>query len=234
MRFETICILSGAGDELPSSRTLEARGNGLRAPAISSGEAFGTIAKVATGHREQALFGRRMWLDGAVAEYMTNGESSFGERPADQQRAMAVERLALGTQKADAVARALIHDLRQAGRKFRLRGHRLVVGDTIAVEAHIARAAAERVTEEHVDDTCVGEPLRQRLAREPGTPSRKRDRTHIGDGAHARALEQSHETIGREIGVADGQEIAGGDHFRCALARLSAAPNRRRGRARRW
>src|SRR5437667_12221227 len=91
MRFETICILSGAGDELPSSRTLEARGNRLRAPAISISEAFGTIAKkVATGHREQALFGRRMWLDGAVAEYMTNGESSFGERPADQQRAMAV------------------------------------------------------------------------------------------------------------------------------------------------
>ena len=206
MRFETICILSGAGDELPSSRTLEARGNGLRAPPISISEAFGTIAKkVATGHREQALFGRRMWLDGAVAEYMTNGESSFGERPADQQTAMAVERLALGTQEADAVARALIHDLRQAGGKFRLRGHGLVVGDTIAVEAHIARAAAERVTEEHIDDACVGEPLRQRLAREPGAPSREWDRAHIGDGAHARTLEQSHETIGGQIGVADGQ-----------------------------
>jgi hypothetical protein len=45
MRFETICILGRAGDELPSSRTLETCGNRLRASPISMGEAFGAIAK---------------------------------------------------------------------------------------------------------------------------------------------------------------------------------------------
>src|SRR6266567_4110595 len=107
MRFETICILSGAGDELPSSRTLEARGNGLRAPPISIGEAFG----------KRRVLVRR-----------TPGRSA----DSDDSRAARVRHT-----EGRRGGAALIHDLGEAGRKFRLRGHGLVVGGTIAVEAHI-------------------------------------------------------------------------------------------------
>src|SRR5262249_50573675 len=56
----------------------------------------------------------------------------------------------------------------------------------------------------------AGESLRQRLAREPGAPARERHRAHVGDGGDAGVLQQGHEAIGRQVGVADGQEVAGG------------------------
>ena len=65
------------------------------------GEAIGTAAEkvgLAPGERDQALFRRCVRFDRAVGANVTKRQPAFAERPADQQTAMAVERLALGTQ----------------------------------------------------------------------------------------------------------------------------------------
>src|SRR5262249_46390315 len=112
------------------------------------GEMFATIRKqvcVAASEREQTVFRRCMRLDRTVDANMTKLQSAFGQRPADQQTAVAVKRLALGTQQTDAVVRGLIHDSREPGGEFRPRGHGLVVGDAVAIKLRIARASAERI-----------------------------------------------------------------------------------------
>ena len=133
---------------------------------------------------------------------------------------MAVERLALGAKQAHAMARHLIHHPRETGRKLHPPRHGLVVGDAVAIESRIARAAAEGVAERDIGDGLAGESLRQRLAREPGAPARERHRAHVGDGGDAGVLEQGYETVGRQVGVADGQEVAGGS--RHGIGRIPA------------
>ena len=120
---------------------------------------------------------------------------------------MAVERLALGTQETDALARARIHDAGEPGGKFRPRSHSLVVGNPVAIKLRIARAAAERVAQRDIGDALAGEPLCQCLAREPRAPARERDRAHVGNCGDAGARQQSHEALGWKVRVADGQEI---------------------------
>src|SRR5262245_8537245 len=141
---------------------------------------------------------------------MAERQSAFGQRPADQQAAMAVERLALGAKQAHAMARHFIRHPLEPGRKFRRGGHGHVVGDAVAIEPRIARAAAEGVANRDIGDGLAGESRCQRLAREPGAPARERHRAHVGDGGDAGVLEQRYEAVGRQVGVADGQEVAGG------------------------
>ena len=117
---------------------------------------------------------------------------------------------ALAAKQAHAMARHFIHHPFQTGRKLRPGGHGLVVGDAVAIESRIARAAAEGVPERDIRGRLASESLRQRLAREPGAPARERHRAHVGDGGDAGVLEQGHEAIGRQVGMADGQELAGG------------------------
>ena len=123
--------------------------DGARAAAIGVGQAGGGVAKqvgFAAGEFEQPSLGRRVQLDRAVGADMSGRQPARGERAADQQAAMAVERLALGAQQAHAMAPRFSDHAVEAGAKRRCRGHGLVVGDAVAVEAGIARAAAERVT----------------------------------------------------------------------------------------
>jgi hypothetical protein len=123
---------------------------------------------------------------------------------------MAVERLALGAKQAHAMAHHFIHHPFQTGRKLRPGSHGLVVGDAVAIESKIARAAAEGVPERDIRDRLASESLSQRLAREPRAPARERHRAHVGDGGDAGVLERGHEAVGRKVGMADGQEVAGG------------------------
>src|SRR5262245_30351366 len=87
------------------------------------GEVLRTIAEeVGAADREQALFRSCVRLDRAVGADMADGESALDERPSNQQAAVAIERFALGTKKADALALARIHHAPEAGRKFLSRG----------------------------------------------------------------------------------------------------------------
>ena len=89
------------------------------------GEALGAIAEkicLAACECEQSLFRRRMRFDRAVGPDMAKRQSTRGQRPADQQTAVAVKRLALGTQQTDAVVRALVQHSREPGGEFRPRG----------------------------------------------------------------------------------------------------------------
>src|SRR5262249_39311723 len=133
----------------------QTRSHRLRAAAIGLGETLGPIAEkidLAPTEREQALFRRGVRFDRAVGANVTKREPAFAERSADQQTAMAVERLALGTQETDALARARIHDAREPGGKFWPRGHGLVVGNPVTIKRRIARAAAERVAQRETGD----------------------------------------------------------------------------------
>src|SRR6516162_5681953 len=84
------------------ARTLIRAATGLGAPAVGMGEALGAIAEkicLADCECEQSLFRRRMRFDRAVGPDMAKRQSARGQRPADQQAAMAVERLALGAKQ---------------------------------------------------------------------------------------------------------------------------------------
>src|SRR2546429_4483808 len=144
---------SWEGDELPSGSSLQTRRHRVRAAAIGMGEALGTVAKkicVVAGQREQAVFRRRMRFDRAVGADVAKRQPAFGQRAADQQTSMAVERLALGTQETHAMARDLVHYSLEAGHEFRPRGHGLVVGDAVAIKLRIARPAAELLTQRKI------------------------------------------------------------------------------------
>ena len=85
-------------------------------------------------------------------------------RSADQQAAVAIERLALRAQEAHPMTPRLIDDAVEPGTKFGPPRHGRVVGEAVAVEFGIARAAAELIAERVIADAFGGEPRRQRLA----------------------------------------------------------------------
>ena len=90
------------------------------------GEALGAVAKqicLAAGEGKQALLRRRMGFDRAVGPDMAKRQSARGQRPADQQAAMAVERFALGAKQAHAMVRHFIHHALEPGRELLPGGH---------------------------------------------------------------------------------------------------------------
>ena len=78
---------------------------------------------------EKPLFGGRMGLDRAVAQNVADRTAAPRQRPADQQAAVAVERLALRAHQAQAMLRHLGDDAIETGVKLGGGGHRLIVGD---------------------------------------------------------------------------------------------------------
>jgi hypothetical protein len=125
-------------------------------------------------------------LDSAVVQDVPDREAPLYKRAAHQQAAMTVQRLALGAHQADALPCRDIHQFAKAGLEFRLRGHRLVIGNSIAVEVRLTRPAAERGAERQVAHTILTEPGLQPLGGEPGKMPRDRRRAHVGDGIDAR------------------------------------------------
>jgi hypothetical protein len=71
------------------------------------------------------------------------------------------------------MVRHFIHHALEPGRELLPGGYGLVVGDTVAIEARIARAAAQRIPERDIGDGLARESLRQRLCpRTRGTSAR--------------------------------------------------------------
>jgi hypothetical protein len=59
----------------------------------------------------------------------------------------------------------------QAGDEFGLDRHRFVVDHAVAIEAAVARAAAEGVTHHRIANVCARELLGERLGRKPRKPA---------------------------------------------------------------
>ena len=191
---------------------LSSRGHPTGALLVGIGKTSGGIAKkigFAAGKLEQPLLRHRVGLDGAVGTDVAGRHSALGQGAADQQTAVAIERLALRAQEAHPMTPRLIDDAVEPGTKFGPPRHGLVVGDAVAVELGIARAAAEFIAELEIGEAFGRESCRQRLAREPWAPARERHRAHIDDRAHLGISEQRDEAIGGQVGMTDGHEIAG-------------------------
>jgi hypothetical protein len=60
---------------------------------------------------------------------------------------MAIEGFVFGAHQADAVLRRDLEKPIQAGAKFRLLRHLLIVGDAVTIKGGIARTPAERIAE---------------------------------------------------------------------------------------
>ena len=69
---------------------------------------------------------RGVRLDRAVGADVPGRQSALGQRPPDQEAAMAVERLALGAKQANAMLPHRLHHAVETGAKFRPCGHRVV------------------------------------------------------------------------------------------------------------
>ncbi len=134
--------------------------------------------------RQQPFFGRRVRFDDAVLEDMADGKTAPGEAARHQQTAMTIKRFAFRAHQANTGMRCGVDQAIEAGAKFGLRRHRLVVGGAIAIEAFAAGAAAERITAQQVGDAFLRKPRLEVLAREPGTETRRRHGAHVGYGIH--------------------------------------------------
>jgi hypothetical protein len=130
------------------------------------------------------LLGLGVRLDRAVMEDVADGQSALGEASRHQQTAMTVERLALGAQDADLRSRHGVEQAAEAGSVFRPRGHRFIVGDAIAIEAVVARPAAQRVARRGIADIRSRQRGRELLLREPRIESRMGHAAHIGNEGH--------------------------------------------------
>src|SRR5262249_33445780 len=144
-------------------------------------------------------------LDCSVDQQVTDGKAARLERPRHQQAAVAIERLALGTQETQAIAARALRDAGGGGGGGVPARHRCVIGDAVlAVETWIARAAAERVAERYVGDAFVCEPRREARLVEPGIAPRCGRRAHVGDRGYFGAAHEFDEALDRVVGMPDG------------------------------
>src|SRR5262249_12077000 len=121
---------------------------------------------------DQAALGSRVRLDRTIGQNVANRCATLGERAGDQETAMTIERLALGTHQAKAMAGRLGKDAIDPGFEARRLRHGLVVGNSIAVERRIAWPPAKRFAEEQIAYILASEQRRQVFLREPGAESR--------------------------------------------------------------
>ena len=90
------------GYDITSGSYLSSRGHPARALPVGIGKTRGGIAKqvgFAAGKLEQPLLRHRVGLDGAVGTNVAGRHSALGQSAADQQTAVAIERLALRAQE---------------------------------------------------------------------------------------------------------------------------------------
>jgi hypothetical protein len=88
-----------------------------------------------------------MRLNGSVVQNVADGESALRHRARYQKTAMAIEGFAFRAHQADAVLPRDLEKPIQAGAKFRLLRHLLIVGDAVTIKGGIARTPAERIAE---------------------------------------------------------------------------------------
>src|ERR1700683_2296954 len=130
---------------------------------------------------------------------MADGASAVGERARYQQTAMTIERLPFGTHQANAVPLRDCQQSVQADSKLWLPRHLLIVGNAVAIESGVARTAAQRFAERHVEYAFALQRARQILPGEPGKASRRRCRAHIRNSIHASAAQHADEALNWNI-----------------------------------
>src|SRR5262249_35666150 len=113
----------------------------------------------------------RVRLDAAVGADVAGGKAALGQGPRHQQAAVAVEWLALGAKKAQAMTPDFLNHAVEPGTKWRARTHSPVIDNPVAVERPLARSPAKRISEPEIGDAFGGEPLGQWLTREPRAPA---------------------------------------------------------------
>ena len=142
--------------------------------------------------RQKPLFGRRMRLDCAVEQNMTDSQFAFRQRPRHQKTAVAVERIALRAHQADAASRWSVRDsaphrrpvvrdppgIRPAAPSPHSRQSRRNKARGFAD----GRPAWRRMADRSCPPASTG---RREFAGEPGTKTRHRRRAHVGNRAHA-------------------------------------------------
>ena len=68
-------------------------------------------------------------------------------------------------------------------------GHRLIVGDPIAIERRVGRASAQRVANHDIGDPFALQSLCQRAAGKPRKSPRERHRPDVGNRRHTMRLQ---------------------------------------------
>ena len=125
---------------------------------VGIGKTSGGIAKkigFAAGKLEQPLLRHRVGLDGAIGTDVARRHAALSQGAAHQQTAVAIERFALRAQEAHPMTPRLINDAVETGTKFGPPRHGLVVGNAVAVELGIARAAAEFIAELEIGEASA-------------------------------------------------------------------------------
>ena len=130
----------------------------------------------------------------------------LGQSAADQQAAVAVERVGLRAHRRHSVPLRRFDQLRQPGAKFGRRRHLLVIRPALRIELRPLGASAERLAEKDIVDASPRERRRQGGLVEMRREARHRRRPHIGDRRHLRRLEQRQEPLERMPRMTDRQD----------------------------
>src|SRR6185436_5131706 len=156
---------------------------------------------------KELVLDRRVAHAFATVQEMAHARAAFLERAADQQAAVAGERIALGAHQRNPIGLRPLDDALEAlGERRRLR-HLLVVRDAVRIELAFRRPAAELPAEEHVGDPGTAEVVAQRIAVELRRMARIWRAAHVGDGRDAGAAQQRDEALGRMAGMSDGEDL---------------------------
>ena len=132
---------------------------------------------------------------------------ALGKCASDQQAAVTIKRLALGAHQAHSAPQRVALQSAEARAEIVLLRHRLVIGDAVPIKTLILRPTAKRLAIRQIRHPFSDEPRLQIFARKPREKPRKGRRTDIRNGVRAGIAQQRDETVGRDIGVTDAEQI---------------------------
>ena len=148
-----------------------------------------------------------MRLDRAIVQNMADVEPALGECASNQQAAVTIERLALGAHQAHSAPQRVALQSGEARAEIVLPRHRLVIGDAVAIETLILRPTAKRLAIRQIRHPFSNEPRLQIFARKPREKPRIWRRADVRNSVRAGIAQQRDETVGRDIGVTDAEQI---------------------------
>src|SRR5262249_34303608 len=142
---------------------------------------------------QQALFDGLVRNDAAVGENMPDAQAAGGQFWSDQQAAVAVERLALGTPEGHAEALPRLVDMLDACAGGGGPRPGIMDGTAVAAERWVARPPAERIAHRHVGDADPLELAAQLASGKPWIKPGEGMRPHVGDGGNFCVAEEAGE-----------------------------------------
>lgn len=149
----------------------------------------------------------------AGCEDVTDVNIGAGQRTADKQASMAIERIGLRAHHGNQMLLSTRHETLQAGPKRFAGNHLLVIRHARCKHALLFGPPAELLPEKDVSDVLLRERSRQGVFVEMGREARAGRGANVGDGRYARFSQERGEPLNGVFRMPDGQYRVRLGHF---------------------